>query len=515
MLIDARNVDWDDTIETDVCIIGAGAAGITLARALRSERRTVCVLEGGGLSGSRDSQSLYEGESEGPALNGALTYSGGRGNRNYLWTSRLRYFGGSTNHWAGFCRPLDDLDFANRPWVPHSGWPITKSQLAPYYEQAADVVQIQPFDNKLDEGQGGEGAVILQSETVATKRFHFSPPTRFGAVYRRELATAERVNVLLNANATDIETNEGGSRVSQIRVATLGGRTFAVRSKVFVLATGGIENARLLLVSDSVQKAGLGNQHDLVGRFFMDHPHVRAGVIVWTDPFSAVERYGLWNDEDGTMAVLCLSEHAQRTHELLNVSIAVDSGAGSFRRKSSAGGFPLAIGPAVYQLDRLGEARLSAEPTNALYSSCFARTEASPNPESRVTLDRDVDAHGVRRAKLAWKLTDLDRRSIWGSMELVARELATTGRGRVLLDANDSDPWRDVSGGAHHMGTTRMSDDPTRGVVDGNGRVHGVSNLYIAGSSVFPTVGFANPTLTIVALALRLADHLPSVLEHA
>ena len=500
VLIDARNAELGDPVRADVCIIGAGAAGITLARELGSERRTVCLLESGGLAFNRAVQSLYEGRAEGQAVH-----------RAYLRTSRLRYFGGTTNHWSGWCRPLDDIDFEPRPWLPHSGWPITKMALAPYYDRAAELVEIEPFDDALDEGHGPEGAIIFPEHdaAVVTKRFHFSPPTRFGTFYRRELARADTTTVLLHANVIDLEANEAGTRIRRVRAATLTGRQLSVEANVYVLAAGAIENTRLLLVSDTVQTAGLGNQHDLVGRFFMDHQEVGTGYLVLTDHMDALAAY---QGGRAVMSVLALSREAQRRHKLLNVSVSLVSG--SLTRRSAAGGLPLGIGPGIARIDRLdgGSARAPSGSPHA-YARSIARAETSPNPESRVTLDEDVDALGLRRARLQWKLTDDDRLNIWRSMEVIAQELARTRRGRVLFDEDESDPWLGWQGGSHHMGTTRMNDDPQRGVVDRNGRVHGLTNLYISGSSIFPTVGFANPTLTIVALTLRLADHLVAELD--
>lgn len=494
MLVDALTTDPGQIVEADVCIVGSGAAGITLARALDAGDRTVCVLEGGGLRRDRNTQSLYSGECLGTLL---------ERRRGYISTSRLRLFGGTTGHWTGFCRPLDELDFMVRSWVPYSGWPITKADLNPYYSRAAEVVEIDPFDDALDEGAGGPESVIFQNDSIVTRRYRFSPPTRFGRVYRRELTRSRRVTVWLNANVTSIDVDETGSRVTQCQVSTLGGRRFVARAKTFVLATGGIENPRLLLASDAVHKTGLGNGNDLVGRFFMDHPHVGTGYVVLTDRSSALASYQ-GGRGDHTMAALCPSPRAQERHGLLNVGITLRSE--RIQRVSEAGGTPLAIGPAVYRIDRLGEEGETSEVIQAPYARTLARAESAPNPDSRVTLDRDVDPLGVRRARLDWRLSELDRESIWRMMDLIAREFAANRRGRVLIDAREEAPWQGFSGGSHHMGTTRMGAGPSTSVVDGTSRLHGVSNLYVTGSSVFPTVGFANPTLTIVALSLRLAD---------
>ena len=429
MIADALAVDPGRRVESDVCIVGSGAAGITLARALDTGARSVCVLEAGGFRRTPDSQALYRGVGEGTVL--------GQGRRRYLDRSRLRLFGGTTGHWTGFCRPLDRLDFERRSWIPHSGWPLTKDDLAPYYRAAARVVEIEPFNEGPDEGTGGPDTIILHGEHIVTRRFRFSPPTRFGRVYRRQLERSPRVSVWLNANVTSIDVNEAGSRVTQLQVATLAGRRFVVRAKVFILAAGGIENPRLLLASDARRQTGVGNDRDVVGRYFMDHPHVGGGYVVLTDRSSALAAYQRGR-EDHTMAVLCPSPAAQRDLGLLNVSISLRSE--TIQRVSEAGGRPLAIGPAVYRIDRLGEAAETSGIVDAPYARALVRSEPAPNPESRVTLARDVDALGVRRVRLDWRLTELDRTSVWRTMDLLSRELAAARRGRVLTDAREKAP---------------------------------------------------------------------------
>jgi choline dehydrogenase-like flavoprotein len=135
--------------------------------------------------------------------------------------------------------------------------------------------------------------------------------------------------------------------------------------------------------------------------------------------------------------------------------------------------------------------------------------EQTPNPDSRVTLADDTDPLGLRRVRLNWRLTEQERRSFIANIRALGRELAAAGIGRLRPLLPDDGLWEKVvGGGSHHMGTTRISDDPKRGVVDRDCRVHGIDNLYVAGSSVFVTSGSANPTLNILALAYRLVDHL-------
>jgi choline dehydrogenase-like flavoprotein len=504
MIIDSHELAPGSQLQYDICIIGAGAAGITLARALNSEQRSICVLESGGFESETDAQSLYVGETKGAGMSSA----------NYLRMSRLRYFGGTTNHWTGFCRPLDASDFQTRPWVPHSGWPIDRNELAPYYERAAEVVQIKPFDN-WGEMAHTPDAVMPPSAALVAKRFHFSR-IRFGRVYRDELREAKSVNVILHANVVNLEVDEAGSAVSRVHVATFSGRRFAVSARLVVLATGAIENARLLLISDAKHETGLGNRSDRVGRFFMDHPVIGGGLVCLTHPGAALRL-----DELG--GFLGLSGETQRAHEILNVCVELNPRRDSVGDESEAGGTPLELRDLFYRLATLGGPGVPADAGHDYrYRRCFIYAEPAPYPDSRVTLDRETDALGLRRARLFWKTTTLETRSIQRAKEILALELGRRRIGRMLLDTDDEagtvalgeGPWSRVRPANHHMGTTRMSASPSDGVVDRNCQVHDVSNLFIAGSSVFPTVGFANPTFTIVALALRLAQHLVARLDH-
>ena len=284
MLIDTEQVDAGQVVRSDLCIIGAGAAGITIARRLIPEGWRICLLESGGLDFEPDVQNLYAGPAGGTVLPSESAY---------LSRSRLRFFGGSTNHWTGYCRPLDEIDFTVRPWVPHSGWPFPKSALDAYYREAARVVQVPHFDQARDEGQQwGPGSVLTESGAFLTKQWHFSPPTRFARRYRAELAAASAARVYLHANVIGIDANEAGSGVARVRVSTLSGKQIEVRASHYVLATGGVENARLLLISDGVQQNGLGNDHDLVGRYFMEHPHKEdAGAVVLTRALADLSAY--------------------------------------------------------------------------------------------------------------------------------------------------------------------------------------------------------------------------------
>lgn len=248
MITDARSLPKNTEIDTDVCVVGAGAAGITLARELSGQSFSVCLLESGGLEFQEDTQSLYAGENVG------LPYN--------LANERLRFFGGTTNHWGGYCRPLDDIDFKVRDWIPNSGWPFDKAHLIPYYERALKICQLgEPYTFDVADWESEETPRLpFIGNRVVTKLFRLSPPTRFGRVYRNEISRSGNISTYLHANAVEIETDENARTVTRLRVASLEGNSFWVSAKLFILATGGIENPRLLLNSNKRQSVGLGNQ---------------------------------------------------------------------------------------------------------------------------------------------------------------------------------------------------------------------------------------------------------------
>ena len=509
MFIDGRSIPAKTRLETDLAIIGAGAAGITLARALRGAGFRITLIESGGLEFDEDTQVLYDGESDGIEYN--------------LDTARLRYFGGSTNHWGGWCRPLEAIDFERRAWVAHSGWPISRADVDPYYLEAQKICQLGPFDYDDPETWSDQGTLqpmALPGGAVETRFFQYSPPTRFGEVYRDDIGGADNIQTLLHTNLVEIEASGNASEVTGLKLATLEGNRFHLTAKFYVLATGGIENARLLLLSNSTVPAGLGNQNDLVGRFFMEHPIVPlVGQIVAAPPEAVARYYHGYTEMNGAMIRGCLmfsADYLRRVEGLATIfTFSPQSQIEPPIQNSAAAPAPAPTnGVAPLERELLTLLDQAPHETGTRYVMGCG-TEQAPNPESRVTLSGDKDALGLPRTKLAWRLTAQDRHSLRRNLETFARAIGGWGKGRVRVNFADADRWDEVDQWAHHhMGTTRMSDDPKQGVVDAQGKVHGTANLYIAGSSLFPTAGGAsNPTLTIVALTLRLADHLKTVFE--
>jgi choline dehydrogenase-like flavoprotein len=564
LFIDARTISNDDILETDICIIGAGAAGITLARELTGQPFRVALLESGGVVPDADAAALTSGQSIG------LPYYP-------LQSTRLRFFGGTTNHWGGTCRPFDEHDFEPRDWIPYSGWPIGKSDLQPYYERAATICRVDSpdvWDIDVWQKQDPYPLWPLADDRLIARVAQIVPVERrsFGRNYREDIERAQNVTAYLHANALQIETDEAGQTVTHVRVACFSGTAFSVKARHFVLAVGGVENARLLLLSNSRQSSGLGNQYGLVGRFFMEHPRFKGAVIVPTDRHLPVKLYEPHRVKGTQIKVyLSLSAETLRNERLVDVQMNLDPVYNSHylnALESQAvdslkylvdtlqhGAQPNNLGehlsnvmvdlmhwheklvplaplpvpkpevismlmqspPAERErliLEFLGDIGLFAYdeahgsiPVDQI--DVTTRIEPAPNPESRITLGSERDQLGQPRAQLDWQLRSLDKRSVVRTLEIFGGVLGRTGMGRLQIVSDDLTTWpEDTRGGWHHMGTTRMNDDPKQGVVDKNCQVHGLSNLFIAGSSVFPTAGSGTPTMTLVSLALRLADHI-------
>jgi len=503
MFVDGRSIEDGSALTTDVAIIGAGAAGITLARALSGTQLDVTLIESGGLDFDPETQALYEGETTG------LSYP--------LDSSRLRYFGGSTNHWGGWCRPFDAIDFEQRDWVPNSGWPMTRTDLDPFYLRAIEVCQIRSFafDDTDAWSDGGRNTPLdLPGNDVVTRFFIYSPPTRFGQVYRRDIANAPNIRTLLHSNVLEIVPDETAKSVQTLKLATLTGNRFEIQPKLCILATGGIENARLLLLSNSVEKAGLGNRNGLVGRYFMEHPHIGLPVeLLFTDPDLVAAYYQTYTKIGASVirAAFMFSDDYQRRERRVG-SVMTFSAAKEHRTDTPQEDMDPEIHrqlePGLLNLIRSTTSTPAVSPRLGQRYASGCATEQVPNPLSRVMLSSERDALGQNRAQLDWRLTGEDRRNLRRNMESLARTIGQWGEGRVRVLFADRERWDEAEGwGNHHMGTTRMANDPRKGVVDADCRVHGMSNLYVAGSSVFTTSSTINPTLTIVALALRLADH--------
>lgn len=498
MLIDSRELDDDQFISCDICIIGAGAAGITIAKSFLYSGVSVCLMESGEFQANSDTQNLYKGWT---------VFNGEPEKESYLHGSRLRYFGGSTNHWAGWCRPLDPMDFKKKDWVDYSGWPIDESDLAPYYSSAADVVEIDPFKEYEYDGRGFAGEdSIINSPNMCAKHFHFSPPTRFGVKYRRDLIDARNIEIYINANARKIHLNENGDEVKHVTFETLSGVRFSVSATTTVIATGGVENARILLLSNNIQKNGIGNEHDQLGRYFMDHANYPHTANLFLSNTSGNLNVYDRSKNLKRVSILGFTDNMQKNNRLLNTAMQVVTPRINPDEVNNAA-------DVIQTFDAIR--RNQADKDSMFLGQLEMISELNPDPNNRITLDHEVDRLGLQKSRLVLNLTTQHLKTITKSIELFAIELAKLSNGRLRIGFSEDQPTRNYYPANHHSGTTRMSESSLSGVVDSDCKVHGIRNLFVAGSSIFPTIGFATPTFTIVAMAQRLSDHVEKFIKSA
>ena len=554
LILDYLDPSAPDDYQCHVCVIGAGPAGIAIASAFADSRFTVCLLESGGLESERSAQALNEGESVGTSpLDPHLC--------------RLRALGGSSRLWGGGCVPLTRLDLAPRDWVPASGWPIGFDELATWCGHARSTLRIDPRHGIADGSFGNAHFphALPLLEECAVDRVCIESPVFFEAHYRSLLEESDNITLVLHANLMELAATPDARRVQDARIGSLDGRRGTVHARHYVLAAGGIENARLLLLSDGAHPRGLGNAHDQVGRHFMDHPRCLAGQVLGGNLDALLRPYDRDSQRESRPLYreLALADSAQRRLRLLNararplpVLDAAPAGLQALRDLRATFRTPAAIDASGVEGDvqRALATGLGGSPASVPRPAGGARRarlamrigmnaghvagavarklrhrsvdsvssvdlmayfEQAPNPESRITLGESRDALGQRKVRVDWRFTDFDYASFRTSASLLGHEAARCCGGRF-----EPAPWiadatqrPGLVGTAHHIGTTRMSDRSSDGVVDRDCRVHGLENLHVAGSSVFPTGGWAFPTFTIVALAMRLADRLRTGLE--
>ncbi|MGD1922293.1 MAG: GMC oxidoreductase [Pleurocapsa sp.] len=545
MIIDARKLASGTIISGDICIVGGGAAGITLAKELSDRFDNIILVESGGMNLERETQDLYRGEILDP-------------NHGSLEGQRQRQLGGTTNVRVGRCAPFDDLDFESRSYVPHSGWAISKQDLEPYYKEAHKYCELGPYAYDVQSALGEAAPAMipgLDSEAILTdKLWLFSPPTNFKTKYQKFLNQSRQIQTYLHANCLKLITNMEGTTIDSLQCASLKQNNFTVRASVYILAAGCLEVTRLLWLSNDSHKKGFGYHHDLLGRFYMGHISGDVGKVTFN------RGRVIWDYEttkDGVYArrAIYLSPVIQQQHRLMNLRAILhypemsDPNHGNsilsamylaksllLLRQTSRiyyskdldtsrlkdtfgshlqnilGGFNTLSGFAYkWIFQRLLSKRQIPSVVLGSKSNTYTLhfdAEQSPNYNSRVMLGEERDCFGLNRLKVDWRYTDRDIQNVIDSYHLIAQNLAETGVGKLeFFPEQMSDLIKQNLGvGSHHIGTTRMSNSPTEGVVDRECKVHGINNLYVASSSVFPTSSYVNPTLTIIAIDLRLAD---------
>lgn len=465
----------------DYCIIGTGPAGITCALSLATNGTRVALLEGGGREYSERSQNLYRGQ-----VIGDPCFA--------LDATRLRYFGGTSNHWAGWCRPLDPFDFEAKGAFRETQWPIAKADLDPYLRPAAKILEIPDVpEDRLIAGSG-----------FKQFGFVFSPRVNFATKFGERLVSDDGVFLLFDANLTDLETN-GGS-ITSAKVVDSNGNRRRVRARRYILATGGIENSRLLMWSNVQTNGQLVKNANALGRYWMEHPHLNLGeaILASKHPYITDDWIPFFNN-DRNVAFFAPTPDTIVEEGILNCGLRFFPVSYEGARKIVADIACVAPDWGKRALHQLGKNLVCGGQIQAVI-------EQEPRAVNRIELSDERDALGIPRPRLHWQKSDNDIRTAQITALRFGEYLARSNIGRLRLDPwvlGDGDiPAVDQFTGAHHMGGTRMANSAKDGVVDSNCKVFGQSNLYIAGSSIFRSGGHANPTLTIVQLALRLANHL-------
>ena len=541
MIDDAQTIAAGSVLTPEICIVGGGAAGVTVALELMASGKQVLILESGGHAEEEATQALYSGETANADMHPPPD------------KYRYRVFGGSTTIWGGRCIPYDPIDFEARDYLPMSGWPFGYDELAPHYPRANELVEAGKYAYTAETTYDGPSPAMIEGfkSTRVTQNTleRFSMPTNFGATYGPQISASSTVRVLLHANCTGIRLAADGRTVDHLDCATLAGTKFTVKAGRYVLATGGLEVPRLLLASNDVKPNGIGNDNDHVGRYLQAHIAGTLGTVTVTKGRKTHHGYVVTPDGVYARRRFALTAETQRALKIGNIVARLHFAdlPDPAHRSGILSGLYLAKAfiPFEYakRLDN-GEERtlglklrhvwnIVTDPVDTVsfvwnwvtkrtlakrkFPSVVIRSKANrfsldfhseqqPNPDSRVTLIPERDALGMPKIRIDWRYTAWDVETVKATLRVIKEELEKTGCGTLTYNERtiDDEIMRFGAYGGHHIGTARMSANPADGVVDADCRVHGVENLFIASSAVFPTSSQANPTLTIVAIAVRL-----------
>ena len=516
MILDAKKGFGQEPPHYDLCIVGAGAAGITLALELEATGLRVCLLEAGGAAYEPETQRLFEGEVIGQGY-------------PLLRDTRVGALGGSTTVWAGWCRPLDEFDF--------EPWPFGLDELRPYYARAHEICGLAACDYDPEHWAGvlGPDRILPGDPAFSSEIFHIQVQN-FGHRYRGWLQRSKNIDLVLHAPVTRARME--GAACAAVEIRTLDGYDLAIRADRFVLAAGGVENPRLLLLSADEPAGAPGNGGGLVGRYFSDHAFVDPGTLVLraADPldFYRARPVAPSRGTSSVRGVLALRREVVEREHLMNAALyfhpryeahqVFDTAEvkawltlwNKLKQRAVPGATWPYLRRAVKAPHRVALAiarKLSVRHGPARRWRMRGAFETGFRYHNRVMLTDERDRLGRRRVRIEWQIGDADIENMRRVTQLFDQAVRQAGVGSLERAFPDTPAaWRHALEPAmHHMGTTRMHVSPEHGVVDENSRVHGTSNLYASGSSVFPSGGYANPTLTIVALAARLGNHLATL----
>ena len=549
MIKSGNSIAHNIVIETDICIVGAGAAGIPMALEFEQTITKVLLLESGDFKEEKKTQDLYSGSVSNKTMHSPPD------------KYRQRRFGGSTTIWGGRCVPFDPIDFEKRSYIPQSGWPINVDDLADFYPKANSYLEagyycydarnaFNPVPKPMFEG--------FTSSAFSTDGIErFSCPTDLGKRYRNRFAQSSNIDLLLNANVIAIELNNPGTEVDFLQVATLNGNAFKVKAKSYILAMGGIETTRLMLVSNNIHKNGIGNHNDILGRFYMCHIAGNVGRLKINGTTSKVQ-HGYEISPEGIYCRRRIQLTAEKQKELgvsnMVARLHFPKITDPSHKSGILSGLFMAKNFVSYEYgkrlkdDEENTLKLKAKhflniltdpfntfkfllhwltkrtlaerkfpsvilPNESNQFSLEVHAEQIPNKNSRIYLTSEKDALNMPKINVDWQYLTEDVEAVKKTLKFFSEEIAKDEIGNFEFDADnlETELMRFGAYGGHHIGTTRMGDNPETSIVNKDCRVHGVSNLYVASSSVFPTSSQANPTLTITAIALRLAAHMKTM----
>jgi choline dehydrogenase-like flavoprotein len=550
MIIYPKDIKSEDVFDSDFCIIGSGPAGISIALELVKANKKVIIVSGGSKTEGSKNQDLYVGKID------------PNSSHEPLEENRRRVFGGSSTVWGGRCIPFDKIDFEKRDWIPNSGWPISYDELLPFYKRANKLLKAGNFEYDIDETSLVERLEIIEgfdnSSFHSNKIERWSTPVNFAVEFFSDLENNPLVKVLMDTHLIRIETETRKDIISSIFVSDRY-KSFSIYAKTFILACGGIENPRLLLASrNRFHPNGIGNDFDVVGRYYMAHlngffadlePKNRTNILFnferdsekvyfrrrWWVTDTAQKKYKIGNvifflhksqnsegHRDPLFSLVFIVKFLIaliNTHSLSNIKIKFKENKIVLKQhfKEIIKGIWKQI-PQIITLyfKRFNKRRLPfiLPSVNISKLGLYFQSEQVPNPESRITLsENNFDEFGMPRANVDIKFSEIDKRTVSEAHNIFLTQFNSRNLGNYILYNENLDECihkriSNFNSAAHHLGTTRMASDAKVGVVDKNCKVHGIDNLYVAGSSVFPTGGHANPTLTIVALSIKMADYL-------
>jgi GMC oxidoreductase/FAD binding domain len=565
MIIDATRIEPGTTLTGDLVVVGAGPAGIVVALEVASQGHDVVLIESGEEKFNRRAQELGDAGEWDPDLHAAMSIA------------TRRQVGGASVIWGGRCVPFDPVDFDHRPYISDARWPVTYDELAPYFQRACEwLVCGRPvFDASMtDRLPTSIVPGFPNGEVRASALERWSLPTNFGKEYRRRLRQSPRVRLVTGLTCTEVVCGRDENSVDHLKCKTLVGKSVTVRGARYVLACGGLETTRLLLASPGPNGRPIGNHSDHLGRWYMGHVEgVVANVRLLTPPRETV--YDYVRDVDGSYVRhrISFAREFQHERELPNVVAWLAnpelpdprhrSGALSLAYLALASPLGRVFAPDAQRLSLTGtkvpgapygpvqhDGSIQEHLLNVLRDPAaagrfiigfggkrltrrrprmpgfFIRSpinlypfqyhgEHMPHRESRVTLTRHHDGLGMPRLQIDLRFSERDIEGMVRAHRQWDEYLRRTGYGRLeyLYDDLERAVAERVGGGFHQMGTTRMAARPEGGVVGPELSVHGIPNLFVASSSIFVTSGQANSTFMIVVFAVRLAEHLTSLLR--